>query len=455
MDNATARLSAFIAGTNFAKIPEKVRAKMRECLIDFLGVSSVAYLADSTPSFFAAIDAIAGDGDCTVVGHRRGYPFQYAAMLNGTLAHTSDFDDTNAIGGGHLGAPVIAAGLAAAERFGASGEDFVSGLVAGYETMVRVGTGLGISAYERGFHPTAVDGVFGATAAVCRIARADARVTEHALGLALSTAAGSMQYLENGAWNKRLHPGLAAYHANLVYVLANAGVIGAALPLEGKFGLLQGYSDKPDPSWLDRALGTDWYTLNTAIKPYPSCRFTHGAVDVARALRTAHGLDVASVDAIDVTISPVAYEIVGDSRPNKLMPNNVVDAQFSMYFQVAAALIDGNVFWDSYRLIGDPRIEALSGRLRIGIDAGYSKLQTTLSVRAGGRTFAEQVTHPKGDDRNPLAWDDIMAKFRGNAACRFDATAVKRIEDGVDAIERCTDVRAWIRATLRGDARSA
>lgn len=143
MDNATARLSAFIAGANFAKIPEKVRAKMRECLIDFLGVSSVAYLADSTPSFFAAIDAIAGDGDCTVVGHRRGYPFQYAAMLNGTLAHTSDFDDTNAIGGGHLGAPVIAAGLAAAERFGASGEDFVSGLVAGYETMVRVGTGLG------------------------------------------------------------------------------------------------------------------------------------------------------------------------------------------------------------------------------------------------------------------------------------------------------------------------
>ncbi len=452
VDHPTRQLAEFISALDFSRIPAPVVDKMRECLLDFIGVSSVAYLAESTPVFFRGIGAIAGEGDATVIGSSRTLPYQYAAMLNGTLAHTSDFDDTNAIGGGHLGAPVIAAALAAAERWGASGADFLAGTIAGYETMVRVGTGLGVSAYERGFHPTAVDGVFGATAAVCRVARADATVTEDALGLALSMAAGSMQYLENGAWNKRLHPGLAAYHGNLAHALAREGVLGAALPLEGKFGLLRGYSDRPDPAWLNRELGSRWYTLNTAIKPYPSCRFAHGAIDAIRQLQAEQPVDIDAVERIEVTISPTAFEIVGDSRPNKTEPNNVVDAQFSLFFQLGAAFIDGTVVWDSYRLIGDPRLARLAGKVHIAQQEGFTKLQTVLTRVVGGQRRTTEIRLPIGDDQNPLPWADIMAKFDSNIACRFDAARARRIVESVrDELAGCADAKAWIRETLRGD----
>ncbi len=168
------------------------------------------------------------------------------------------------------------------------------------------------SSYERGFHITAVSGIFGAVAAVARLRGFDAEATASAFGLALSKAAGSMRYLANGAWHKRLHPGFLAHDALTCATLAEAGVRGADGAIEGRYGLLAGYTEKAQPKALTHELGTSWLLLDTAVKPYPSCRLTHGAIDAALALRDAVAQEERAEAALQVGIPPTAMTIVGE-----------------------------------------------------------------------------------------------------------------------------------------------
>jgi len=149
----------------------------------------------------------------------------------------------------------------------------------------------------------------------------------------------------------------------------------------------------------------------------------------------------------------VAYNIVGDSRPNKIKPSNVVDAQFSLYFQVAAALLDKNVTWDSYDRVGDPKIGRLAEKMHIGTEKSYSKLQTKLSAEMAGASLSKEVTHPKGDEQNPLSWPDIKAKFKVNALSSFSSEEAEQILDSIVLdLEKQRDMRSWIRGTLRSAA---
>ena len=202
--------------------------------------------------------------------------------------------------------------------------------------------------YDRGFHVTSVSGIFGAVAAVAKLHALDRKQIADAFGLALSKASGSMQYLENGSWNKRIHPGFAAHDAILCVTMAEAGVVGAAAAIEGRYGVLTSFTAKPLPKWLTEKLGKQWVLLQIAIKPYPSCRLTHAAIDAALDLRRRFGAADLPRAAIKVAISPVAMKIVGERSPAKLAPRDTVDAQFSIYFQLAAAWLDGKLEWSSY-----------------------------------------------------------------------------------------------------------
>ena len=170
-----------------------------------------------------------------------------AAFLNGALAHSLDFDDTHAAGSLHPGAPVIPAALAAGEMVGASGADVLAGIVAGYEVTCRVALALPAGAhYDRGFHPTATCGAFGAAAAAGRVFGLDADGIAGALGTVLSQAAGSLQFLANGAWTKRFQVGWAAMNGLVAATLVREGFKGAAEALEGKHGFMQRLRARPD-----------------------------------------------------------------------------------------------------------------------------------------------------------------------------------------------------------------
>jgi len=231
---------------------------------------------------------------------------------------------------------VIAAALAAAEGADASADRFLAGVAAGYDVACTVGEAIGPdSHYDRGFHVTATCGTFGAVAAAGVARGLNVPELRNALGIAGSQAAGSLQFLANGAWNKRLHPGLAARRGVESTTLAAAGVVGAADSIDGEYGFLTGYTDDPNLAAFDRLESRD-ALAETGRKPYPCCRYLHAAIDALQAI--APEVDADAVEAIDIAIPSPGIRLTGDPIEAKRRPTSFVDCQFSAPFAAALTL---------------------------------------------------------------------------------------------------------------------
>ncbi len=440
-DGPTAQLAGFVADSRAADLPSPVVTRLAQCLLDFIGVAAGgSTLADSSPAVIDGVHAIAAaDGPGTAIGQGRGYPWEYAALLNGAFAHSLDFDDTNLASALHPGAPVIAAALTVAEREDVGATELITALAAGYETCCRVGVGLGQGAYLRGFHPTALAGLFGAVAAGAHLMSLSAERVAAAFGIAGSMAAGSMQYMESGAWNKRLHPGLAAHNALLALAFADSGVLGATAALEGRHGVLTSYSESPQQELITDGLGEHWLLSSTGIKPYPACRAAHGAIDAALQLRDLIE-KVPPTATLDLRVSPGAYHLVGLDVPTKTTPANTVDAQFSVYFQTAVALLDGAADWSSYQRIGDTDVQDLIRRVHVTADAQVPTAGAVLTCHLeDGRAQEVQVDEPAGEPSDDLPWDTVERKYRSLAGTVYDD-------------ERVTEINRWIRALPHDDS---
>lgn len=252
---------------------------LQKGFLDYIGLVSYAVNhVEASGAFLSAVKALSAQGTAPVLGHTSRLQSQYAALLNGTLAHSTGYDDTHIGSALHPGTPVISAALAPVEAEASrgqqlSGRAFFEALADGYEAMCRIGNSISARLHRVGFHPTGVIGAFGAAAAAGRMTGFDTDQVIALFDLMGSMAGGSMQYLDNGAWNKRLHPGLAAHNALLAVELVKSGVVGATQSIEGDFGLLKAYG-RADGSDMDieRGLGQVWEARNTAIKPYARCR---------------------------------------------------------------------------------------------------------------------------------------------------------------------------------------
>ena len=332
----TNKLASFVSDASYDILNPTVVQKLKELLIDHIGVASnAACNAESSQPFMDAILAFGGSqGASTVYAKGKTFPTQYAALLNGAFAHTYDFDDTFAAGALHPGASVVPAALAQSESSSTDCKALLIALAVGYEVVCRLARALGAGSYLRGFHSTGTAGIFGAIAAVGKVKNLSSDVIETAFGIAGSKAAGSMQFLENGSWNKRLHPGFAAHDALLCVSLAEAGVKGSSRVFEGTSGFLHSYTDKAVLKGLVEGLGNEWIFLGTALKPYPACRMTHASIEIAEKISKEKAV---TVESISVTLSPTCWNIVGVPKPNKIRPENIVDAQFSIYVQAAIA----------------------------------------------------------------------------------------------------------------------
>ena len=335
---ATKLLAAFVAASNPNHLTPALRLKIKEVLIDYIGVTlGGLHYATSSPRIYAAIlglqgPAIKGSGACTVLG--KGEPHmlpQYAGLLNSAFGHSLDFDDTHAEGTLHAGVTAISAAMTQAELLGseATSEDFMLAVAVGYEITCRIGRELGFFSYDRGFHNTGTAGIFGAVAAIASLKRLDREIVEMAFGLAGSKAAGSMQYLSNGSDNKRLHPGFAVHDAFLCVALAEAGVVGATKILEGKAGFLQAYSPNPgvDLERLTARLGEEWIWEGSSLKPFPACRMTHGFIEMAGKIHDRRGgrVEAADVKGIVLRMSPSCNILVGESRA-RILSARLTDA---------------------------------------------------------------------------------------------------------------------------------
>lgn len=441
MANETATLAAYVANLRYDDIPSEVAARAKALTLDFLGSAVRARRdAESTPSLLAMLAALGldGAGEATVCGDARTYAPATAALLNGAFGHSLDFDDTHADSSLHPSAPVVPAALAVGEIVKASGRDVLTAIVAGYEVCCRLGNALDpTSHYARGFHPTATAGTFGAAAAAAKLYGLSAERIVAAFGVSGSQAAGSLQFLLNGAWNKRYQVGAAAMNGVIAATLAREGFIGATEAVEGKHGLLVGYSDDAHPDKAVAGLGRVYETMNIGVKPYPSCRYTHAAIDALIALRREHNLTPENIRRVEIGLHRNGITLTGDAA-TKRHARSVVDGQFSMFFTAALALDQGSFGWDDYARLGDPAIEALAERIEVVQDArleGRSHpFGARVSIDAGGETLERLIPDPSGE---PSLFPDAPAmrqKFLQLARPVLDGGA-ERFADAILALD--------------------
>lgn len=449
----TAEFATWAAQVELGALPAPVVARTKALVLDLVGnIVRARHDAESTPALLAAVRGLGlCGGTAAVFGDAARYTPAGAALVNGALAHSLDFDDTHAAGSLHPGAPVIPAALAAAEIAGATGAELIAGIVAGYEATNRIALALPAGAhYDRGFHPTATCGAFGGAVAASRVFGLDAKGIEDALGIALSQAAGSLQFLANGAWTKRFQVGWSAMAGLTAAMLAREGFRGAAQALEGKHGFLHAYAPSPTPDRVLEDLGTVFELMHTAVKPYPSCRYGHAAIDAAIALRAEHGLKADEISKVTVHLPAKGMLLIGEPAAKKAEPANVVDGQFSGPFVVASALATGAMGWESYALLEDATVRALARRVSCiqdnEIEAEFPKnMSGRTTVETARGTFTRKVVVPKGEPDNFMSDAELAAKFHGLADAILSRPKAEQLAEAILALERAKDVTALTR----------
>jgi 2-methylcitrate dehydratase PrpD len=446
----TRDLSKFYSELSYEDLsPETVDSAKYFCL-DYLAMALRGAVSDSSEVMQRGVDILSGPGNGVVAGTSKKVLPQYAALANGCAAHSLEMDDTANDASMHPGAVAYPAAFACGDMTPVSGRDLITAVTAGYDLMVRLGHALDPRKhYGRGFHPTGTCGTFGAALIGAHLYKLDALHTAWSMGIAGSQAAGSHQYLADGAWTKRMHPGWAAHNGVVAATLAKEGYTGPMEIIEGKSGFLHAYSDDVDHNDVSDGLG-DWYYIDkTSIKPHSCCRYNQGPIDCILELVADHGLTTSDVDKIRVGMLEAGMDIVANPVDYKKNPKTLVDAQFSMPFSAAVALTHGKVSLNEYtqEMLDDQGIKDLMSRTECvedpALEVDYpSKWPSWVEIDTkDGRTVRSDVEYPKGDPQNPLSWDELKDKFRTLTQTVISSERQEEIIKVVESLESVDDIR--------------
>ena len=387
-------------------------------------------------------------GQAMLFGSGRTAGAAAAALVNGTSAHGYELDDTHDASMSHPGAVVISTALALGAERGASGADIMAAITVGYEAMARTGMAAdSLGVVTAGFHPTALFGVFGATAAAGKLLGLDAEGLAQAWGLALSMAGGASQFAfePKGTMVKRMHGGLPAHNGIMAAQLASIGVAGPVQALEGEFGFLALYGRDVDPTRLARQDGDAFEFHNISLKPYSCCRKFHSLIDALE--QTTDGFSLAPEDIVKIIVRGPETAI----GPHMMRrPSSVMAAQYSMPYIVGASLAYGPRRYDAYGEAhhNDPKILSLIDRTESEHHAAFDPLipqkmphGVTLRLRDGATREAE-VMDSLGTPVRPMSYDDVRAKAEALVAMTDPDIDLSGILAGVNDLDTLTDVRA-------------
>jgi 2-methylcitrate dehydratase PrpD len=413
------KLAGSIAAIEADVLPGAVRRKCEDLLIDVAGLCLAARNRDYVAAALAGWDE---DGACSAIGHARGLSAAGAAFVNGTAAHGEDFDDTFEGGPVHAGAVIVPAVLAACERHVRDGSSALRGIAVGIETMCRLSLVVPGAVHKAAFHPTAVFGSRAAAAGAGAALGLTPRQMVDAFGIAGSLAGGIIEYLAEGAWTKRLHPGWAAQSGLRAALLGRAGFVGPRTVLEGAHGLFRAFAhaNAGDYDALTADFGSRWVARTLAFKPYPCGTMAHPYIDCARRL-AARGIGAEDIEELVCEVAEGTVHRLWEPLAAKQRPGNGYAGKFSTPYCIAAAFVRGNVGLDAFTddAVNDPRVTALAAKVRYRIDPQnpYPKGFTghVRALLAGGRVIEERQPHLRGGAREPLTSSDIEDKFLRNA----------------------------------------
>jgi 2-methylcitrate dehydratase PrpD len=405
----TRAVARWVSTLTYSELPARTREVVRILLLDTLGAGVYGY---ATPWAKMLLDwARAGapaKGAATVWGETApGLRGADAALVNGTACHAFE-----------PGAVVIPAAVAMAEKLGTGGERLVTAIAAGYEVMIRSSLALNPSAARlRGWHLTGVCGPFGAAAACASLMGLNEEQTAWALGLAGTQGAGLWAFNADGAMSKRLHAGKAAHSGVLAAELAALGFTGPTQIYEFRDGgVLKAFSDASDPAPLTRDLGAVFHLDATSIKPYSCCGSTHSYVDAAYELRRRLGTPWNPQRRVRVGMAKVVDVQCGFDY----VPSTALNAQMSLRYVVAAALLEGQVLPPQFTeaKLSDPALTKLAEQIELVHDPRLDELYPArfaawVAAENEDKWTRVDVLDPLGSTANPVDAQGVIEKFRG------------------------------------------
>ena len=451
----TRELTHWLHGIRLANLPPSTVQAAQSALLDTLGCMLFGAPEPWSRIMLAEVLSDASAGRATLVGHGAGIAAPAAALCNGTAAHGFELDDHLDAAIVHPGAIVVSAALAAAEATRAGGERLLLGIIAGYETLDRVGLAMGVAPAQRGYHKTAVAGPLGAAVAASVVMGLSADRVFTALCLACACASGTKAFATGagGGMEKRMHAGRAAEAGVRMAQLAARGFTAPDTALEGRFGLLEIVSgEHATPAAIARGLGTKLAIERVYVKIYPCCAWIQAAVQQLVSMRARRRLALADIAAVRVGVSAYAK-----AQNGALAPQDTMGAQFSIPYCCALALLGDPADPAMYapEVIDDPDRRTLARRIEIRVDpemeAAYPRhygARVELELASGERA-SSAVLDPHGMPADPCTPEEIDAKFSRLAGRVKSAHAVDEIKQTVQRVATLADL-APLSALLRG-----
>ena len=448
-DDVAWALAQHVCRTGYADLPASTVQSARRDILDTFGCMLGGSGSPEIDELFAVVGHWGGREESRVLLRGTRLPAPQAALLNASMGHALDYDDTLDAGGSiHSGVSVLAAVLATADRLeGASGRDVLLAVALGLDVSCRIAFA---STLDRGWHRTAAMGVFGATAAAGRLLGLTAEQMLHALGIAYSHAAGNRQCILDGALTKRMQAGQAASAAVFSAVLAQTGFTGARNIFNGRFGFLNLYQPNGhDASLLVRDLGKVFCGEALSYKPYPCGRPLHAAIDAALAARAMLGIeDAADIEAVTIEADPAGHADQFGGGPAKRRPTQVVEAQFAQPFLVATALVHGKVGIAEVDGLGDASVLALSDRIAGMARDGRPNRSLSITLRRrDGRSVTVEAGDPIGSPKKPLSDAQFEEKFRDcarNARRPLADASTDAVLAAIGRLETLADARVLL-----------
>ena len=435
MRDLTYDLAGNVAKVKYDDLPEDAVEITKKFILDTLATTLAGSSAPGCEIVVNQVKDWGGKEESTILVYGGKAISENAALANSMMAHALDLDDTHDEAVIHSYVSVLPAALAMAERDGGvNGKNLITAVTLGVDLMCR----LGLASFGHDWVYSSTMAYFGATVAAGKILGLNKDELHHAMGIAYSQCAGNLQCIKDGGLVKRMQPAFAARAAILSSILAQNGITGATEVFEGQFGFFPSYHrGKYAREAAVKELGRVFEGVNSSIKLYPCCRYTHGSIDAT--LNIVKENDISPDDVVEVVshVAQDAYNLVG--KPFEIRESPQVDAQFSIPYTVSVAIAKKNVFIDDFfeeKIKGDTQVLQLANKVRVVVDQepiakGLTPCVVDIKTK-DGKVYSERIEILRGDPRKPVSMEEVAQKFRRCAA--FSAKPISK--ENIEAIIR-------------------
>lgn len=454
MKTVSEKIAEFVLGQKLEKIPPNVVGYGKLLLMDTFGVAMANIELEHAQAIRRVVMDMESKPVSTLWGSCEKVQVCDAVLYNGGLIHGSDYDDTHVAGIVHPSAAVLSTAIAVGEAVGAAGSEIYEAVIVGWEVIVRLALAARGKFHDAGYHGTAIVAPFAAACVAGKLLKVTEDVLVNALGICGSQAAGIQEFLRDGSWVKKLHPGWGAHSAIYAVRLANAGFTGPRKVFEGEFGVWKSHFGTSEGLDVFDDLGRVWHTPEITFKMYPVCHMTHSFIDCMFKARNEFRVHPEDIERIECRIEERCYHIVCEPEAAKKNPETDYMMRFSLPYVVAVSLLKGKVSpWEiDMRLTQDPKVRLLMSKVVCIADdskgnPGYFPGWIKLYLKDGTEQVYDQRCE-MGTPENPVDMDAVMEKFRNNLEHFYTEDQIERLSDTIQDIDKLEDIKELLDCLL-------